>query len=61
MDNKELSPEAKLAVQTMKMNMAAIILNLPDEYLWRVVSSMISAQVQAAVEKAKEAENEQDS
>lgn len=56
MGNEKLSNEAIFVVQKLKMSLATMILNIPDDDLWRVVSSMISAQVQAAVEKAKEEE-----
>lgn len=56
MDNKKISNEAILAVHSIKMSLASMILNIPDDDLWRVISSNISAQVQAAVEKAQEDE-----
>lgn len=56
MGNEKLSNEAIFAVQKLKMSLATMIMNIPDDDLWRVISSSISAQVQAAVEKAQEDE-----
>lgn len=54
MGNEKLSNEAIFVVQKLKMSLATMIMNIPDDDLWRVISSNISAQVQAAVEKAQE-------
>jgi hypothetical protein len=59
MGNEKLSNEAIFVVQKLKMSLATMIMNIPDDDLWRVISSNISAQVQAAVEKAQEEKAEE--